>query len=416
MIQAPRPLIWAAVGQGVLLAAHLGRSVLLARLLDPPAFGRLLLLLSAATLAGVGVAGLATAGIRRVAASETAAAASVGVRATVHLALVGNAALLLATAGVYRLIGISGPEAAGFAGLLTVLLWIGLLSALARGLGRVVLAIQVEQVAVPLAQALAVAACMLRERSPSLAFLMTAQAVGALPLLALLARPIVAAARANRLAVAPHLRREILVEAAPAIANALVWRAFVEAPLWAAGLAIGSGAAAVFGAAQRIASVIQLPAAAMVSILAPITASLASRGQYRELEEHLRQGALIALLGSAAAVVIIVAGGSRLPAFIYGSYFAQAAPVVAVLALAQLINSAAGLGGMTLQMMNESRRLLALSLVSIAVLAAIVWPLAVAFGVSGLAWAWLTVIVIQNVLMIRAVRRLTGMRVYVSLR
>jgi len=41
--------------------------------------------------------------------------------------------------------------------------------------------------------------------------------------------------------------------------------------------------------------------------------------------------------------------------------------------------------------------------------------MAVALGVSGLAWAWLAVIVMQNLLMIRAVFRLTGMRVYVGL-
>jgi O-antigen/teichoic acid export membrane protein len=274
----------------------------------------------------------------------------------------------------------------------------------------------VEQVAVPIAQALAVAACALRDRPSSLAFLMAAQAAGALPLLALLARPIVAAARGRGLPVPPHVRREILVEAAPTIANALIWRGLVDAPLWAAGLAIGSGATAVVGAAQRIASVIQLPSAAMLSILAPVTASLASRGQYGELEHRLRRGALMAAVGSAAGVIVILAAGPRLPAFIYGPYFAQAAPVIAVLALAQLINCAAGLGGMTLQMMNQSRRLLALSSVSLAVLAAIAWPLAVALGVTGLAWAWLTAVVIQNLLMIRAVRRLTGMRVYMTLR
>lgn len=413
---ARRPVVWGAVGQGVLLAANLCRSVLLARLLDPAAFGRLLPMLSVATLAGAGLAGLATAGVRRVAASRTADTASLNVRGTVQVSLIGNAALLVATAGLYRLVGMSGAEAAGLAALLTVLLWIGLMSALARGLGHVVFVIQVEQVAVPIAQALAVAACVLRGRPSSLAFLMAAQAAGTLPLLALLARPVVAATRGRRLPVAPHLRREILIEAAPTIVTALVWRAMADAPLWAAGLAIGSSATAVFGAAQRIASVIQLPSAAVLSILVPATASLASRGQYGELEHRLRRGARIAAAGSAAGVLAIVAAGPSLPALIYGPYFAQAAPVIAVLGVAQLINSAAGLGGMTLQMIDQPRSLLALSCVSLAILAAIVWPLALALGVTGLAWAWLIAVVIQNLLMIRAVRRLTGMHVYMALR
>src|SRR6185436_3891601 len=192
--------------------------------LDPPAFGRLLLLLSAATLAGVGFAGLATAGIRRVAASETEEATSVTVRGTVQLAVMGNAALLLATAGVYQIIGISGFETAAFAGLLTVLLWIGLLGALARGLGQIVLGIQVEQVIVPMMQALAVAACAMAGRPSSLAMLMTAQAAGTLPLVVLLARPVAASARLRGRPVPPESRREILGEAAPVVANALVWR------------------------------------------------------------------------------------------------------------------------------------------------------------------------------------------------
>jgi O-antigen/teichoic acid export membrane protein len=288
------------------------------------------------------------------------------------------------------------------------------MSALARGLGHIVLAIQTEHVAVPIAQALAVAACLLRDRPSSLAFLMAVQAACALPLLVPVGGRVIRAARGGG-AVPPELRREILVESAPAMATALAWRGLVEAPLWAAGLAIGTGAAALFGAAQRIASVVQLPAAAMVSILAPVTASLASRGRYSELEPRLRRGAALAAAGSALGVILIVAAGPRLPVLIYGSYFAAAAPVAAVLALAQLINSAAGFGGMTLQMMNQSRRLLVLSSVSLAALAVMAAPAAAALGVAGLAWAWLAAIVILNLLMVGAVRRLTRMRVYMVL-
>ena len=53
--------------------------------------------------------------------------------------------------------------------------------------------------------------------------------------------------------------------------------------------------------------------------------------------------------------------------------------------------------------------------ISTAILAAIVWPFAATFGITGLAWAWLAASVVQNVLTIRAVRRLTGVRVYMRL-
>jgi len=386
---------------------------MLARMLDPADLGRLFLLLSGAVIAvGVGLTGFAVTGLRRVAASDSPEAASRTIRGVAQLVLVANAALLILTAMVREPAGLSVPEALACAALLTVLLWIGLLSALARGLGHIVFAIQHEQVVVPIAQLLGLSLCLMNRGTRSVEILIAVQAASVLPSLFWLSRPVAAAAAINTDPVLPRLRRAVLVEAAPVALTAVVWRALTDLPLWAAGLTIGGGGAALFAVAQRLASLLQLPSAAAAAVLTPHAAALLARGQYTDLEGRLRRGATLGAVGSAAGFAVLVIGSHTLLRLVYGPYFEQAGQAVIVLGLAQLINSAAGFGGLTLQMMNESRRLLVLSAISTAILAALVWPLASAFGLPGLAWAWLAVVVVQNVLTIHAVRRLTGMRVY----
>jgi O-antigen/teichoic acid export membrane protein len=408
-----RAAVWAAIGQVVVVTAAVCRAVILARALNPADLGRFFLMLSAAALAGLGATGFAIAGLRRVAASEDAGHASQTVRSVAQLTLAMNALVLATTAAVTGFARISSVEALALAAFMTTVLWMGVLSALARGLGHVTSAIQQEQVVAPMAQLLGLVWCVMMSRDGvSVAFLMAVQAVCAWPSLALLARRVAMAAPRDRRPVTATLRRAVLSESLPILLNTIVWRVFIDLPLWTAGLVIGTGGSALFGVAQRLASVLQLPFAAVSSILAPEAAALAARRQYAELEGRLRRGANLAALGAAAGFALVIIAGRPLLGIVYGPYFERAAPAVIVLALAQLVNSTAGLGGVTLQMLNESRRLLVLSAIATAALGAIIWPLARAFGVTGLAWAWLAAVVLQNALMIAAVRRLTGMRVY----
>ena len=407
-----RTAVWAAIGQVVVVATAVCRAVILARALNPADLGRFFLMLSAAAIAGLGATGIAIAGLRRVAASEDAGEASQTVRSVAQLTLAMNALVLGAIAAVTGFVHISSLEALALAVFMTTMLWMGVLSALARGLGHVAAAIQQEQIVAPVAQLLGLVGCVVSGVGLSVAFLMAVRAVCAWPSLALLARRVAIAAPRDRRPVTAALRRAILTESLPILLNTIVSRAFVDLPLWTAGLVIGTGGSALFGVAQRLAAVLQLPLAAVSSILAPEAAALAARRQYAELEGRLRHGANLAGLGAAAGFVVVVIAGRPLLGMVYGRYFEQAAPAVIVLALGQLVNSTAGLGGVTLQMLNESRRLLVLSAIATAALGAVVWPLAHAFGLAGLAWAWLAAVALQNALMIDAVRRLTGMRVY----
>lgn len=410
------PGVWAMVGQIVVIAAALCRAVILARMLNPLELGRIFLLLSASALAaGIGLTGFAVAGLRRVAASDGAEAASRNIRCVLQLTLVGNAVMLAATACVLIPSGVSVPETVAFAALLTAFIWIGVFGALARGLGHISLAIRQDQVVVPMAQVLALGVCLMTRETLSIGFLMALLAGCAVPSLLWLGRPVVAAAAAHADPVTPQLRRAVLVESAPVVMTAVVVRAYADLPLWVAGVVAGVGGTAIFGVAQRLASLGQLPLAAVSAVLTPAAATLIARQEYVELDRRLRRGAALAALGSAAALAVLVVGGRTLLERVYGPYFERATQALVVLGLAHLINSAAGIGGTTLQMMNESRRLLVLSTISTAVLAMLVWPLGSAFGLAGLAWAWLVAVVVQNALMIRAVRRLTGMRVYMAL-
>ena len=407
---------WSLTGQAVLALSGAARGVFIVRLLDTGSVGTLFLLMSGAgVVATLGQSGFAVSGLRRVTEDDDPAAVSRELRSVLALALWTSAALGAASAFALSRFHLSVFEIAGVTALMLTQLWIGLLSGLVRGLRQIALSVTHEQVVVPVLQVLVLGGFVARGGVPSIAALIASQAACAVPSVVALSGPVLAAA-----GVAPRVARESqatrLGESAGVALNSLIWRAYSEVPLWVAGLAFGAAGAALYGVASRLATLLQLPSLAVAAVLSPEIAALLSRRQYDLLEPQLRRAAVIAALMSVAGLTIVVFYGTDLLRFVFGAAFAHAAPVAAVLGLGQVINAAAGSGGVTLLLMNEARRLVVISIVSTAVLTAASWPLARAFGLENLAWAWCAAFTLQNILMIVTVWRLTGMRVYVRLR
>jgi O-antigen/teichoic acid export membrane protein len=410
-----RPGLWSMTGQVVLASSGAVRGILLVRLLDAPAVGSLFLLLSAAAVAAtVGQAGLGTAGLRRVTDATTPPDVSREIRSVLALAVPATVAAAvicaLALAWFHRPPG----EIAAVVALVTTQSWTGLLSALVRGLRRIALSIAHEQIVVPLLQTIVLIVFLAQRMTPSLTLLVATQAACAAPSMVLLAAAIAATAR-----VAPAASRssqaDRLKESAAVTINGLIWRAYSEVPLWIAGAVTGAAGAALYGVASRLAALLQLPSLALIVILSAETGALLGRRQYAVLEPILRRGAALATLAAAAGLSVIVLGGPAILRVAFGPPFAAAATTAMILSLGQVINAAAGFGGTTLLLMNEARRLVRISLVSTLVLTALAWALARSFGVVGLAVAWTASFTLQNLLMTGAVRRLTGMRIYMTL-
>jgi O-antigen/teichoic acid export membrane protein len=400
----------------VLTMSAVGRGILLARILAPAPLGRVFLMLSASAVAcAVGQTGLAMVGLSRVAGAGDGEGAAHHVRSVIDVTAAVNAVLLVIAVSLLTMFGLPARQVASFALLMSTLVWLGLLAALVRGRQQVTKAIRFEQIVAPALQLLTLAAYAAVAADATVEGAVTVVALAAIPSIAGLGWSL-REALAMRSARAPRLRRSLVKEAIPVVATALVWRGLADAPLWAAGVVLGEASSGVFAVGQRLAAVLSLPLAAVGTVLAPRVAALFARHELGVLQETLQDGARAAAAVTAVGLLALLVVGRPLVSAIYGPLFVAALPVALILGFAQLINSAAGIGGFMLITMNQASTLLRISLATIVVLFALMLPFGLLFGLAGLAGTALIAVTIQNVAMIRAVHRSSGLRVYATWR
>lgn len=401
---------WSAASRVTLAAGGLVRTVLLARLLVPGDLGWLFLLQS---VAGLCVGAAAIVGLRQVAAA-TASEVAGRVRASIRFAAVTNVALAAAISIGLTAAGEPWAMTGAFLVLLTSQCWTTLSVGLAKGLGHVALAVVCEGMIESLAQVTVLGLCVALGASVSAPVVVILLAIsGGLPI-AVLAAAILHAARSGDGWSGSPAHTGLFSEFAPTAANQLAWQALVYLPLWIAGATGNVSAAAVYGIAQRVAGGLRFPLTVLATVLAPVAAHVLSGREFSAFEKQLRRGTLVATAAVLAGFIILFVFGRQLMGMFFGPFFDAAWPVAVVLGLTELVNSAAGLGATMLLMMNESSRLLRLSAISAVVLALLAWPLCRMWGAWGLAWATFAAWLLQNVMTVIAVRRLTGIRTYVG--
>jgi O-antigen/teichoic acid export membrane protein len=412
---------WTAAGFGVQFVGQVARAILLARLLTPADLGRFLVLRSiigVVALAAQG--GLGPVGMRRIAAAPGDPAAWRGV---VGAVVPMTATSAVAAAGLTA----AGVLAAGFApieaGSVALLVLAGALSpvlaALARGLGLTKVAVAIERGLATLLEVAVLAAVLGSAGSATLREALGLVALVAMLPVALLLWRVTHAVRhvpspvtRQSPARAPVARRALLAESWPVTVNGLLWRALAEVDLWLVGGLAGAPAAAVYGVAGRLATALQGPVAIGAYALAPPIAALHADGRREALESLLRRTARWTTAAAAAGYVAVLAIGADGLGRIFGPDYAGAHSLFLVLGLAQVINAACGLGGTTLLMVGQQRRLMWISFGSSAITVGGGWMLIPAMGPMGAALAAATALTVQNALMVGAVRRYAGVRVH----
>ena len=90
---------------------------------------------------------------------------------------------------------------------------------------------------------------------------------------------------------------------------------------------------ALYGAAARISLLLAVPLILVEFVISPVVGALSARGEVDALQVILRRGATIAMIPTALGATAVVVGGRWILKGLYGSYYGQAWPVLAVLAL-----------------------------------------------------------------------------------
>ena len=189
---------------------------------------------------------------------------------------------------------------------------------------------------------------------------------------------------------------ECLRLAGPFLGVALVYFMLAQADLWVLGACRPEEDVALYGAAARLALLVNMPLFVVNAVLPPLLASLHAGGSRRELERVLRASATLASYPAVLLGMLFLLAGGPMLRVLFGDYYAAAGPVLAVLTLGQVVNTVAGSCGVTLLMTGHQRSVLQLSLVvGGATIAAAVVAARVG-GPLGVAWVILGSQVVQN--------------------
>ena len=170
------------------------------------------------------------------------------------------------------------------------------------------------------------------------------------------------------------------------------------------GMLQDSTSAGIYGAAFRIAYILQLPAVALTAAIGPMAADFHARGDIEALQ-RVTHFSVRSIFGLALVSAIGLAVFGRWILGILGGEFEAAYPVIMVLAAGQLFFAAAAPAGILLNMtghQNESARIMLLCAVGNVLFLAILVPM---FGALGAAVATALTIAAWSGLMALAVFR-----------
>jgi O-antigen/teichoic acid export membrane protein len=415
----PAESAWIATGFVVQLAAQVVRTVILARLLASHDLGVYFVLRSVGGVATLmAPVGLGQVGLRHVASARTPVAARSAVRHTLRIALGASGVVIPVAWLTMRAAGLSAVDSTLAAAMIAALTWSALFADLGRGTGRVSRIAGIEKVfgsfadLVGLLGVLAVVGRADLTTALGVTAITAALPVGWLAIelrQAFRGRPSPAVSSGNGGEIGP---RELLKEGWPVAANALLWRALTEIDLWIVAGLTDPDRTAVYGVATRLALPLELPKTIAIYQLSPLIAALHSRGEREILERRLKVAARLASAGCLSLVVALMLLGPNGINALFGAGYARAMPPLLVLAVGQVVNVAAGLGGTTLLMTGHSRTLLQISIFSTslgAIMAVVSIPI---LGLLGAAAASTIGRSVQSLLMVRAVRRYADVSVH----
>ncbi len=207
---------------------------------------------------------------------------------------------------------------------------------------------------------------------------------------------------------------ELVSEAFPILVTDMMRHTFTQAALWILAAYSVEAEVALYGAALRLAALTQMPLLVMNGVLPPIIAELYAQGRKEDLEAALRGTATLASLPSAVVLIVFALAAGPILGLVYGDFYSEAGPALAVLSLGWLLNACTGACGLALLMTGHQRTRMVLTLFEAIVMVTLALALVPSHGIIGAAIATSAVNFVDGVVAVIAVKRLAGVWTHVG--
>jgi O-antigen/teichoic acid export membrane protein len=213
-----------------------------------------------------------------------------------------------------------------------------------------------------------------------------------------------------------HKISQIILAAWPLWVTSITLFALSQIDLWIMGMLREQSEVGIYGATKKLAVLVSMPLLITNSVVPPLIAELNARDEHKKLEWTLRTTATVAALPAFIALALLIFGAEPILSTIYGEYYAAGASILIALSAGQLVNVWSGSCGYALIMTGHQVAMMKISILCSMISIALAFYLIPGFGGLGAAISVSVALIIQNLLMLFAVKRYLGIWTHFDIR
>ncbi len=203
--------------------------------------------------------------------------------------------------------------------------------------------------------------------------------------------------------------REVVNVAWPLLFSNLMSQGLLQADIWVLGALGTEEQLAIYGFAARLVRVVAIPLMIVNLVVPPFVAEMYFTGDRERLVRVLRGTATLAGIPAAIVLVAFIAFGEPILGNLFREEYRQGATVLAILSVGRLVNVWTGSCGVTLGLTGHQRTLMGITFVTAVFTVAAVYFSVRPYGIEGVATAVSAGVILHNLSMWIATRKLTGL-------
>jgi O-antigen/teichoic acid export membrane protein len=210
--------------------------------------------------------------------------------------------------------------------------------------------------------------------------------------------------------------REVLSVSLPLLTVYLVMMIRTNGDIWTLGAFLPQGELALYGAANRLVSVVTMPMVIITSVAPPLIAEMYFQGKREELEHALRGMATLTGIPALLASMGCIFFAGPILGLVYGNYYREGAIVLVLLSIGLLASVCAGCCGIVLSYTGHQKTQMMITIASSAATLIAMLATVKPYGIVGVAIAKAAGQILQNGIVLLVVKQKTGMWTHAGFR
>lgn len=187
-----------------------------------------------------------------------------------------------------------------------------------------------------------------------------------------------------------------------------------QGDVWIVGAVLTEDKVALFGAARRFIQATSMPLMAINLMVLPSIPQMHVQRRTADLQRLLQRNATAAFIPSVILLIIAMCGPGIILSTLYGPGYSGAGNCLVILCVGQVFHMFTGNCGQLLMLTGRQRVVLGVYLLAAVLLFTLGPPVVYRFGINGFALLSASILVLENVIIWLAARRLVGVWTHAS--